>query len=336
MLQAHLAAIEPHQECSLLLIVANLGAVLFEELAYVIDVACDVLHHLVEPLFTLVVSHFESRCAEDVAATCVSAVALGVECCAKFLVGNDRNRRCQTCDVECLAGCSQRDGAVSQIVVERRNAAELIGFDDQVGVNLVRDDLHVVLATQLAYAQQLLLRKDATRRVVGRAEEQRLCTLQLAIEVLEIDLETTIDNPHRVVDQSAVILIDHICKWRIYRRLNHHAVAFVGQCTNCESKACHHTGREAEPLALDLPIVATLLPADDCVEIACGANAVAIHFVISTTNYGLGNFGHYLEIHIGDPHRDDVVASEYTQVFVEFDTSGPFTTRNRVEIILHI
>ena len=266
----------------------------------------------------------------------MSAVALGVECCAKFHVGNNRNRRSQTSNVECLARCGQRNCAVSQIVVERRNAAELIGFDDQVGVNLVRDDLHVVLAAQLTYTQQLLFREDTTRRVVGRAEEQSLCTLQLAIEVLEIDLETTIDDLHRVVDQSAVILIDHICKWRIYRRLNYHAVAFVGQCTNCESKACHHTGREAEPLTLYRPIVATLLPADDRIEIACGANAVAIHFVISTTNYGLGDLGHYLEIHIGDPHRDDVVASEYTQVFVEFDTSGPFTTRNRVEIILHI
>lgn len=266
----------------------------------------------------------------------MGAITLGIERLTQLLVGNDRNRRCQTCNVEGLAGCGQRDCAVSQIVVERRNAAELIGFDDQVGVNLVRDDLHVVLAAQLTYTQQLLLRKDATRRVVGRAEEQSLRTLQLAIEVLEIDLETTIDDLHRVVDQSAVVLVDHICKWRIYRRLNHHAVAFVGQRTNCERKASHHTGREAEPLALHRPIVATLLPADDRIEIACGANAVAIHFVISTTNYGLGNFGHYFEIHIGDPHRDDVVASEYTQVFVEFDTSGPFTTRNRVEIILHI
>lgn len=336
MLQAHFAAIEPHQERTLLLVVANLGTVLFEELTDVVDVACDVLHHLVQPLLAFVVSHFESCRAEDVTATCVSAVALGVECCAKLHVGNNRNRRSQTCDIECLARRGQRNCAVSQIVVERCNAAELIGFDDQVGVNLVRDDLHVVLATQLTHTQQLLLRKDTTRRVVGRAEEQRLRTLQLAIEVLEIDLETTIDDLHRVVDQSAVILIDHICKWRIYRRLDHHAVAFVGQCANCESKACHHTGREAEPLALYRPIVATLLPADDRIEIACGANAVAIYFVISTTNYGLGNFGHYFEIHIGDPHRDDVVASEYTQVFVEFDTSGPFTTRNRVEIILHI
>ena len=202
-------------------------------------------------------------------------------------------------------------------------------------MNLVRDDLHVVLATQLAYAQQLFLRKDATRRVVGRAEEQSLRALQLAVEVLEIDLETAIDNLHRVVDQTAGIQCNHICKRRIYRRLNHHTVTLVGQCADRKSETCHYTGRETEPLALDLPVVAALLPADNCVEIACGANAVAIYLMICTTNYGLGDFGHYLEIHICDPHRDDVVATEYIEVFVEFDTSGSFTTRNRVEVIFH-
>ena len=65
-LQTHLAAIEPHQERTLLFVVTNFGAVLFEELTYVVDVGGDVLHHLVEPLFTLVVSYFESRRTEDV------------------------------------------------------------------------------------------------------------------------------------------------------------------------------------------------------------------------------------------------------------------------------
>lgn len=46
-LQTHFAAIEPHQERTLLFVVANFGAVLFEELTYVVDVGGDVLHHLV-------------------------------------------------------------------------------------------------------------------------------------------------------------------------------------------------------------------------------------------------------------------------------------------------
>lgn len=195
-------------------------------------------------------------------------------------------------------------------------------------MNLVRDDLHVVLAAQLAHAQQLLLREYTTGRVVRRAEEQHLCTLQLTIEVLEVDLEATVDDLHRVVDQSAVVLIDHICKWRIYRRLNYDAVALIGQCTNCESETCDHTGRETEPFALDLPIVATLLPADNCVKVACGTNTVAINLVICTTNNCLGNCGHHLEVHIGYPHRNDVFAAINIEVFVEFDTSGSFTTRN--------
>ncbi len=313
----------------------NLRAVLFEELTYIFDVVSDVLHHLVQPLLALVVGNFESRRSEDVSTTSVGAIALSIELRTQFLVGNDRNRRSQACDVEGLARCGQRDCAVRQIVIERGDAAELVGLDDQVGVNLIRDNLHVVLAAQLTHTQQLLLREYATRRVVRRAEEQSLRTLQLAIEILEVDLKTTIDDLHRVVDQSAVVLVDHIRKWRIYRRLDHHAVAFVGQCADCKCEASHHTGREAEPLALDRPIVATLLPADDCVEIACRANAVAIHFVICATNDRLGDFGHYLEIHICDPHRDDVFASENIEVFVEFDTGSSFTTRNGVEIILH-
>ena len=65
------------------------------------------------------------------------------------------------------------------------------GFEHQVGMDFIGDDGYIVPAAEFADPEQLIAGENPAGRVVGIAEEKCACFGEFAIEILEIDLETT-------------------------------------------------------------------------------------------------------------------------------------------------
>ena len=92
----------------------------------------------------------------------------------------------------------------------------------------------------------------------------------------------------------------------VYRRAHQHFVAGLGDGVDCHMQSGDDAGSEGDPLLLDLIVVAALHPADDGFIIFIGQKVIAkdqiLHSLLQSGHNGRG----HSEIHIGDPHGQQV------------------------------
>ena len=328
------AEVDPQQVGGLVLVGAELGQVLGNEILAVLHVVGEVVAQLVEPVGAVGVGGQCGDAAEDVAVDMHCVVHERLEACAEFGVGDDDLGGEHTGEVEGFARRHAGDGVLRDFVRQGGDGCVLMAAHHQVGVNFVADEQAVVLQTEFGYLPQLLRGPAAAHGVVGVADNHQFgMLLQLLFQIVEVHLVVVVVDDERVENQFAPIFLHHFIKRRIDGGLDENFVVFFGKNLHHEGETCNDARREADPLGGDVPLVALLHPCDDGLVVGIGMEEVAHHGVFESLAEGIQHKVGGAEVHVGNPHRQHVLAAEKVAYFVVFQTVAVFTGDDFVEVV---
>lgn len=116
-----------------------------------------------------------------------------------------------------------------------------VRLEDEVGVNLVRDDVHAVPAAQLCHFFKFGAGEYASCRIVRVAHQKYACLSQTAVQMLEVYFESVFGSAERILDYAAAVEACLHKERRIDGRLDYHSVALFAQRTYGEREAGHYT-----------------------------------------------------------------------------------------------
>ena len=237
-------------------------------------------------------------------------------------------------DVEGLARGHQGDRAGGEVFAHRGEDDVLGGrVEDEVAVDLVGADGELMLAHERGEAVELATIEDAGERVVRIAEQEHL-GVRLRAGGLEL-------GP---VEGPAAALEHHLELQRVtlgQDRRGHErrvdgdgrddGLAGLARAADGGVDAGHERAHERDPLGLDLPAVAATDVVDDGSEDGVALGGVTIDAMRGAGLHGFDDGGGRLEIHVGDPARDDILVG----VLVPLGAVGPGAFRTAVEIESH-
>ena len=199
-----------------------------------------------------------------------------------------------------------------------------VGLIDQIAMNLIRKDQHIVFDTQLADTGQLLPGEYASCRVVRVAQQQHLGIGQFLIQIVEIDLVMSVHLTQRVIHHDTIVQTDLSGKRMIDRGLDHDAVSRLSKGPHRINDTRYHTGGKVEPFSLDFPSAVPIDPANDGLPVAVTAVGVAQNRVFGTFANGFCHSGWCCKIHIGYPHGNHIGPAENLFTEIHLFTVGPF------------
>ena len=238
----------------------------------------------------------------------------------------------QTGDVEGLAGGVHGDCVV---LVDRGHRGEVVPWHLQLAVDLVADDDHSVAAADFSNLLEVFLGPDSSAGVVGVAEQKDFGHRVggPSLKILEINVPGRLVT-FCVVDQlvggelAAVVadrgeeavvgggLDDHLRQFPVRAFASVRLpgdVAFgvdlvVGQCLYDDAHPRYDPVDRQVPFFFRVPASAALPPVDGGFVVAVGNMCVAEYSVINPAAQNLYNLRRDLEVHIGHPEGDDILA----------------------------
>ena len=280
---------------------AHLGQLVAKELLDVVDIALHVGEHLVEPLGAVRVGGRHAIEGEGMSEVELAILQMAMEALAQRLITDDRVGRGEARHIEGLAGRHQRDAALGCLGRHLGEGHMVVGRQGEVGMYLVGHNDDALAVTYLSNAEQLTLGPHTSTRVMGMTEEEELATTHVALEALEVNLILPVDKVKGVLPQLAAKVLRHVYVGVIHGGLYEYGVARLGEAADDEGYAGHDARHEVEPLGLDVPTVAALLPGYDGGEPARGAHGVSQDFVVETATQLVDDEGRCGKVHISYP-----------------------------------
>ena len=218
----------------------------------------------------------------------------------------------QTCQVEGLAGGVHGYGAQLGILTDGLGGDVLVADADQVGPDLVGDDVDIVLFVDLHGLLDLPAFPDTAAGIMGGAENGGvdLVVHDLLLHIGEVhppdaflvDIEGGVDDVVAVVFQS-------VGEANVGGGVEQHIIAPGAEHVQSADHTAQDTVGIADVLGLQaFHTVAELVPADDGIVVFLPGGEVAIGRMLGPLDDGFGNGGHRGEVHVGHPHGDQVEA----------------------------
>lgn len=208
----------------------------------------------------------------------------------------------------------------------------ITGHDD-LAVDLVADDTYMVFPTDIEHPGQFLLRPHTTTGIMGIAEEKYgdLVVGSLPLEILEVDLISVTITFQLVLHDLTTLVADTGEEAVVGRRLQQYFLAGEGEGLDGTAHSGDDTGGIEDPVTLDLPVMASLEPADDSIVIAVGHEGIAEDGMFHTGFQSLGDGGTDFKVHVSDPERDDVILFRQ----VPFVGVGASAVHDFIEVVFH-
>lgn len=209
--------------------------------------------------------------------------------------------------------------------------------EGHVGVDLVGDHHHAVRRAQRGQATERRGVPRDARGVVGVGEQQQAASArgEQPLEPLEVHLITLRRLAQRVPHHLAVVGARQQVEGVIDGRLHDDSVARAGETVDDQTDALDDAGDVGEPLGPDLPAVAPPLPCDDRGAVALGLDRVAEDRVAEPAAQRLDHEVGRLEIHVGDPHRQQVLPAVVRAQSVELHGAAAAPLHGFVEVVVH-
>ena len=279
----------------------------------VVDVLCQHPAQLVHPPGSLVaVAAHEGVHGEDVHVVVVGQGGLLLHPVADAVVVDDVVGAYQTCQAEGLGGGVLGHRPHAGVLAHRLGGDVLIPRQDDVRPDLVRDHVDVVLTVQLHDRLDLPPLPDASRGVVGGAE-------QGGVDAVLYDLLFHIGKvqpPYALPIEDEGALHDSVARVGQRAREAHvdgaveqDVVPFGAEGAEGGEDTAQHAVLVADVLLFQTHYaVAGGLPTDDGVEILLAGVEVAEAGVADALRHGSCHGGSGGEIHIGHPHGDGIKA----------------------------
>ena len=180
---------------------------------------------------------------------------------------------------------------------------------DEFAMDLVGDDEDIVAQADLADAPQFLRCPDASRRVVGIAENHQLHRRigGRVFQSVEINRVGVVAAGQFAFGGRAAAVGDGDEEVVVDGSLHQHLVARAGQRPEDGREGGNHTGHGAYPFARGSPSVPPCEPARNCRIVALRDLRIAEDAVFDPAAKRLDDGRGRPEIHVCHPHRQDVV-----------------------------
>ena len=333
--EAVAAEVYPEYVRALGMVHVRLRHALLYELLREVAVRLEVGHELAVPFSALAVGGFHSRYAKDVQRVEVEALKHGDVDAAQPLVGDYRDGGFEPRDVE---GFARRYEGEDVLVHsgQRAEAGVLRVAVDEVLVDFVGDDYHVLAAHDVGERLELLAAPYARDGVVRAAQDERAAGRRdEALELLEVHLVAAVSVDERIFDDYASGLAHRPVEGHVDRRLDDYLVARLRQPHRREGEPRDDAAGPAYRLAAELPAVVVALPRAHRVAQRIGDERIAERALVELRAYRVENFGRGGEVHVGDPHCEKVVRAEVLGHSVPLLALRPAAFHIFVKIVLH-
>ena len=121
----------------------------------------------------------------------------------------------------------------------------------------------------------------------------------------------------------------------INRRLNYYLIIFFRQTHHSEVKSIDNSRSERHPFFLRFPLMMTFQPIHNRFKISVLAKSVTINISLCSFYHGFTYKICRREIHIGNPHRDNVIFTKDILSQIILNTLSISTVYYLVEIVFH-
>ena len=170
---------------------------------------------------------------------------------------------------------------------------------------------------------------------MGVAQKEDLTILYLLLKIGKINFELSIDKLQWVKYECTLKVVCHMVIWVIHRWLNHNLVTNLAKALQCERDSGHYTTDKANFIGFYLPAVTTRHPVLNCRFPPFTYIAIAQQFVAKTTTDCIYNEVWGFEVHVGYPHRQNLLCAENLLYIVILQAIGMLALYNFVKIIFH-
>ena len=192
--------------------------------------------------------------------------------------------------------------------------------EQDILMDLVGQHVDPVFEADIQHLLQLVSGPDPTHRIVGRGHDEgpHVVFRDLPLEIGKVDAVAAVVVDQRVFDEPAARVGDRLMEGIVDRGLQQHRVAGPGEDGDQPVQAADHAGAETDPFPFHAVAVVALLPADEIVVVgvrrAVIAESALVHVVVEGLTHALGR----LEIHVRDPHGQQVAPLEMLGQVVPF------------------
>ena len=212
----------------------------------------------------------------------------------------------------------------------------------EVGVDFVADDEEAFALADVGDAEEGFLAPEGTGGVVGVAHDEDLAAFGLALEVVEVDVESigsagvppAGNHSQRAAHHLAATAFRHVEERRVDGRGDQHAVAGGGQRQQGIADAGHDAGDEVEGVLGGVDVVMLGQPGGDGLPVALGGHGVAQHGVFEALAHGVQHEVGRRPVVVGHPHGEQVVAAVHAGQGVPLEAVGAAAFYLCVEVVL--
>ncbi|MPM98115.1 hypothetical protein SDC9_145296 [bioreactor metagenome] len=171
------------------------------------------------------------------------------------------------------------------------------------------------------------MRAAEDQRAAGRRDK--------FFQPLEVHRVSSVFIFKRVFGDDAPSFADRPVERHINGRLDYYLVAGLSESHHREGESGDDARSPAHRLAAEFPAVVFPLPGADRVAQRVGDHRVAKRALVDLLMDRLQHLGRRGEIHIGDPHRQQIAAAEIILESVPFFAVGTSSVHVFIEIVFH-
>ena len=252
---------------------------------------------------------------------------------AQFRVGHHGERAAEARDVPGLGRRHQRDRPFRDGLVQHGDRdVPGVFVQHQSAMDLVRADHQIVTFGDLRDRRQFFARKHSADRIVRIAQHQQAAARRDgALETAEIPRPTALGAAQVDRRQAAVRIARRTEKRRVDRCGGQHLVAGFADRPAHDVESAHQSGQPYQPVRVDRPAVVAFQRFDDRPRQRHRRAAIAEDAVIHPRVQRIDDARGGREIHVGDPHRQDVAAG----ILAPLDAVAAVSIGRMVEVEIH-
>jgi len=207
------------------------------------------------------------------------------------------------------------------------------GVEDEIAVNFVRAEDEVMAGAKFAEADKFFAAPDAGERVVRVAEVEKFgAGGDGSLERAPVDFPVAVAQHAGGLGGEARGVFRRGHERRINGGEREHFFAGLRESLSGDVEAADEAGEPDDPSGVNFPGVVALEGVDDGIDGGFHGASVTKNAVSDAVVEGGDDRGGGLEIHVGDPERQDVAAG----VFLPFLGISAETVGDGVEVEVHV
>ena len=211
----------------------------------------------------------------------------------------------------------------------------MLSPEDKIRMDLITHDRNPIFQANVSKPCQLLRGPDSSDRIMRIAEEKQLNLIlfYLTFKILKINMIFMILAEHQcIADDSSSVVLNHLRKRIVNRRLDQHSVSRLRICLHCHCQSKYHTRCLDQPWLLYLPVMVTLHPVSNNLKIRCLRFTVSEDSMSCTFSQCVLHIRGGLKIHIGHPEWKHILRHPAPLCKIIFQTIGVLTIYNCIKV----